>query len=150
MVETIIKAGEALGIARESPDGSERLSGHSLRVTGAQGLAAMGWHLWAVQLQGRWGSDTIKKYLREAPLAHPSPTPSAALDIDALVEKLLPVLSHQDRQQQEHHCQASTPSIAQSEQMEELLAEQSVRTVRSSATSSSSSDLPLKPAELVN
>ena len=53
MVATIIKAGEMLGVARESPDGSERLSGHSLRVTGAQGLTGLGWHLWAIQLQGR-------------------------------------------------------------------------------------------------
>ena len=38
MVATIEKAGVALNIAHVAPDGSERLSGHSLRVTGAKDL----------------------------------------------------------------------------------------------------------------
>ena len=52
----------------ESADGSERISGHTLRVTGAQGLARLGLELWAIQLFGRWGSEAVKLYVRLAPL----------------------------------------------------------------------------------
>ena len=91
MVRTIEAAADALGIPRESPDSSERISGHSLRVTGAQGLIGVGWHLWAIQLMGRWGSDTIKKYIREAPILHrpnaleTTSIPSKPVDLDSLV-----------------------------------------------------------------
>ena len=47
MVDTIRRAAYHLGVSECAPDGSERVSGHSLRVTGAQGLAQRGWHLWA-------------------------------------------------------------------------------------------------------
>ena len=39
-----------------------------MRVTGAQGLAAAGRDLWAIQLLGRWGSMAIRTYVREAHL----------------------------------------------------------------------------------
>ena len=65
MQDSIIEAGRLLGLARSAPDGSERLTGHSLRVTGAQGLVIRGWDLWTVQLHGRWGSDVIKRYIRD-------------------------------------------------------------------------------------
>ena len=145
MVATIVKAGEMLGVARESPDGSERLSGHSLRVTGAQGLAVLGWHLWAIQLQGRWGSDTTNKYLREAPLVHHSTTPVSAVDVDALIEKILPLLQQPDRQPRP----APTPSPAQSEHVERLLDQQASLTIRSSPSSSASSERALTPTDLV-
>ena len=77
-----------------APDGSERISGHSLRVTGAQGLAGRGWNLWTVQLLGRWGSDSVKGYFREAPLQallHSRPTEQ--LDIDTVVEQLVAKLA---------------------------------------------------------
>ena len=138
MVETILKAGESLNVAREAPDGSERFSGHSLRVTGAQGLAELGWHLWAIQLQGRWGSETVKKYLREAPLSHPISATSPVMDIEALVEKLLPALSARAPQLGQQQYQASTPSSAQSKLVVDLLVEEAGRS-RTSASSSSSS-----------
>ena len=56
----IVEAGRLLGVT-EPVDGSERLSGHSLRVTGAQGLARLGVDLWAIQLIGRWGSEKVKR-----------------------------------------------------------------------------------------
>ena len=68
MVDTIVEAAVRLGSARSSADGSERVSGHSLRVTGAQGLTAAGLDTWAVQLLGRWGSDTVLSYIRSVPL----------------------------------------------------------------------------------
>ena len=55
MRATIERAATELGIPLASPDGTERVSGHSLRVTGAQGLARAGTPLWSVQLMGRWG-----------------------------------------------------------------------------------------------
>lgn len=71
MAATIVHAGTRLGVPVQTSDGSERLSGHSLRATGAQGpcLARLGLDLWAIQLLGRWGSDRVKGYIREAQLA---------------------------------------------------------------------------------
>ena len=42
VVDTIIEAGKKLNISEVNADGSERLSGQSLRVTGAQGLTRLG------------------------------------------------------------------------------------------------------------
>ena len=67
MTGTIEKAAFLLKVPLTSPDGTERVSGHSLRVTGAQGMAKLGLDLWAVQLLGRWGSNTVLQYVR---LAH--------------------------------------------------------------------------------
>ena len=67
MRSTIEHATQLQGIPLSAPDQSERITGHSLRVTGAQGLTRLGWHLWAVQLHGRWGSDVVLRYVREAP-----------------------------------------------------------------------------------
>ena len=64
--ETIVEAARRLGVPLEVPDHSERISGHSLRATGAQGLARAGLELWAIQLMGRWGSDAVKTYVRDA------------------------------------------------------------------------------------
>ena len=69
MAKTIVQAAIKLGIPLAAPDESERVSGHSLRVTGAQGLARLGWDLWAIQLHGRWQSDVVKHYVREAHLS---------------------------------------------------------------------------------
>ena len=72
MVRTIVHAARCLGIATESPDGSARISGHSLRVTGAQGLTRRGLDLWTVQLLGRWGSLAVQGYIRDAHLLEAS------------------------------------------------------------------------------
>ena len=71
MVNTIIHAARSLG-ASDHPDGSERITGHSLRSTGAQGLVRLGWRHDAVRLQGRWQSKTVDKYTRDAALMAPS------------------------------------------------------------------------------
>ena len=89
-VATILWAAQVLGVPEASPDGSERISGHTLRVTGAQGLAVSGWNLWAVQLMGRWGSETIRGYLREAPLAALlTASPALSVDIDEIVTEVV-------------------------------------------------------------
>ena len=68
MAETFVHAAGFLGITPVSPDGSEAITGHSLRVTGAQGLARLGLDAWTIQLIGRWGSAAILRYIRAIPL----------------------------------------------------------------------------------
>ena len=89
MRDTIIEGARLLGVAQSAPDGSERVTGHSLRVTGAQGLVIRGWDLWTVQLHGRWGSDVIKRYVRDSPLAAVAagrgPAARQELDLEAVV-----------------------------------------------------------------
>ena len=68
MTETIVTAAELLKVEKQTADGSERVSGHSLRVTGAQGLSRAGLDVWAIQLLGRWGSDAVLTYVRSVPL----------------------------------------------------------------------------------
>ena len=101
MAEAIREAGRMLGVSVSSPDGSERITGHSLRVSGAQGLAQLGWHLWTVQLHGRWGSEVVKRYFRDSPLASAALTsstsgPSRELDVEALVAAVVSKMSHPD------------------------------------------------------
>ena len=68
MTETIVAAADLLKVEKQTADGSERVSGHSLRVTGAQGLSRAGLDVWAIQLLGRWGSDAVLTYVRSVPL----------------------------------------------------------------------------------
>ena len=54
MADTFASAARYPGLPTTSLDGSEVVSGHSLRVTGAQGLSRLGLGLCAIQLLGRW------------------------------------------------------------------------------------------------
>ena len=47
----------------------ERYGGHSLRVAGAQFLAAAGIQTALIQLLGRWSSSAIERYVQTAPLS---------------------------------------------------------------------------------
>ena len=93
MQDNIIEAARLLGVPQAAPDGSERVSGHSLRVTGAQGLVLRGWELWTVQLHGRWGSDVIKRYIRESHIAAVAsgrgPAARQDLDLEAVVSAVV-------------------------------------------------------------
>ena len=66
MVATIEFAARALRVDMVSPDGSRRVSGHSLRPTGAVGLTQLGLDVWTVQLLGRWGSSVVCQYVNES------------------------------------------------------------------------------------
>ena len=66
MTATVCQAAKFLHVPLSSADGSYRVSGHSLRATGAQGLAKLGLDVWAIQLLGRWGSAAVLGYVREA------------------------------------------------------------------------------------
>ena len=68
MVEVILCAADLLKVDKQTADGGERVSGHSLRVTGAQGLSRAGLDVWAIQLLGRWGSEAVLTYVRSVPL----------------------------------------------------------------------------------
>ena len=69
MADTSVHAAGLLGIPSVSPDGSEAITGHSLRATGAQGLARLGLGAWTIQLIGcLWGSVAILRNIRAIPL----------------------------------------------------------------------------------
>ena len=71
MAETIVAAAARLGV-RDSPDGTLKVTGHTLRSTGAQGLIRMKWRPDAVRLMGRWESEVVRAYTRLAPLESPT------------------------------------------------------------------------------
>ena len=75
------------------------VTGHSMRVSGAQHLAAMGMELPLIQLLGRWSSNLIYRYVAESPLATLTPRykelMSTSLDhlrLKAHGQKVLPPL----------------------------------------------------------
>jgi hypothetical protein len=67
---------ELLGLDLVTKSGAPRFTGHTFRVTGAMFLASSGIDVWRIQIHGRWGSDTVLKYVRLAPL-----TKSLALEV---------------------------------------------------------------------
>ena len=71
MAETIVAAADRLGV-RDSTDGTLKVTGHSLRSTGAQGLIRLKWRPDAVRLMGRWESEVVRAYTRLAPLESPT------------------------------------------------------------------------------
>ena len=147
MVKTIEHAARFLEVTLAAPDGTERISGHSLRVTGVQGLSLLGWHLWTIQLMGRWGSDVVRTYLREAPLSagasSHSTTSSSVPNID--LESLAAVLRAKWDQSMSAPSSSSLPPTLMPEAHE--LA-QEVAELTEPSTSSSVTMPPLTP-ELV-
>ena len=77
MLTTFLSVASRLGLPEQSRDGTERISGHTLRATGAQGLARRGLDLWSIQLLGRWGSEAVRGYIREAQFDHAARAASA-------------------------------------------------------------------------
>jgi len=84
LTECILTAARLLGTPLRSEDGTARISGHTLRPTGAQGLTRLGVDCWAVQLLGRWGSAAVLRYIREA-----SASPEAAVARSQLLSRSL-------------------------------------------------------------
>jgi len=66
MVAMIREAAKQLGVPAVSADGAFRISGHSLRPSGAQGLARLGVDVLTIQALGRWGTTTVAQYVRGA------------------------------------------------------------------------------------
>ena len=71
-----MKMAELLGLEVQSQSGAPRFTCQSFRVTGAMFLASSGIDVWRIQIHGRWGSATVLKYVRLAPL-----TKSLALEV---------------------------------------------------------------------
>ena len=64
--QTIVKAAQLLEMPTASDLDNVRVTGHSMRPTGAQFLARAGLDTYTVQLLGRWGSSTVENYVRDA------------------------------------------------------------------------------------
>ena len=88
MTETILFAARWLRAPLANADRTLRVSGHTLRPTGAQGLAELGLDAWAIELLGRWGGATVRKYIREAAV-----TAAAAGARTAATSRTLPDLA---------------------------------------------------------
>jgi len=79
-------------------NGARLLGGHSLRVTGAQRLAALGVDVIKITVLARWSGDAVLRYVREAPLGNLSAEVraleeqrslmAAVLDLQASVARL--------------------------------------------------------------
>ena len=78
MTETIVMAARLLGVPLSSADGMNRITGHTLRPTGAQGLAKMGLDMWSIELLGRWGSKAVQRYVRDATVSEAAARARAA------------------------------------------------------------------------
>ena len=117
--DTIRAAALKLGMQISSPDGAERVTGHSLRATGAQGLARRGLDLHSIQLLGRWGSEAVKGYVRDAEIdaaslraASSSPTLASA-DLDTLLNLLLLRFEARRHVQPEESARGSAEAVVQ-------------------------------------
>ena len=87
---TIAEAAKHQGLDESSADGTERISGHTLRVTGARGLATLGVDTYAIQLLGRWGSGVVLRYVKAAAVtaaAASARAASTAVSIQSLAAK---------------------------------------------------------------
>ena len=61
----MVRSWQRLAAQGGSERGSEDISGHSARRSGAKMLCRCGWDLWKVQFHARWASDTVKLYTEE-------------------------------------------------------------------------------------
>ena len=68
-VATFEAAALLLGLSLKAHNGARKYTGHCLRVTGAVYLARAGVDIWRIMALGRWGSDAIKLYIRNAHVA---------------------------------------------------------------------------------
>jgi len=66
---TVVAIAVALGLVSNESTGAQRFSGHTFRVTGAMYLASCGIDIWRIQLHCRWGSSSVLRYVRLAPLS---------------------------------------------------------------------------------
>jgi hypothetical protein len=97
MTNTFLAAASFLKADKHSSRTNERISGHSLRATGAQGLTRLGLDLWAVQLMGRWGTEVVKDYVRQAHVevvAAQAARAAADLPLDAVIDTVVEKLRY--------------------------------------------------------
>eukprot|EP00439_Symbiodinium_sp_Y106_P050425 s358_g6.t1 len=97
-----------LGIPTCSGNGARCFTGHSARASGAQFLASRGVELWRIQIFGRWDSDVILRYIREAPLCqlnelaieagHNDSLSRVRQELESLLSKARPLLAIPDHE----------------------------------------------------
>ena len=95
VVQLIERVLRAAGVETTRPDEAgrqaPRFSGHTLRVSGTQYLAALNVPLAQIQLQGRWSSRAIDRYVQLAPLLRLPQNVRAAAAVGALpAQRALP------------------------------------------------------------
>ena len=159
VVSTILAAAGRLGVPLAAPAESTRISGHTLRATGAQGLTRLGLDLWAVQLLGRWGSHTVTLYIRDAAASTEAAISRRHLVGTTLRSLVADIAGQRQGQELEHVTRATVQNTVRellpelAEQMRELLADAVAERVRarasskdSSSSSSSSSASPVAAA----
>ena len=69
VVEAIVNIMKELDTMAPGQGGDQSWGGHSMRVSGARHLAAMGLEISLIQLIGRWGSEVVRRYVSDAPLS---------------------------------------------------------------------------------
>ena len=109
-------------LTRPGPHGEPlpRFGEHVCRVSGAQ-LSRLGYSLEAIQLIGRWGSDAVKRYIQEAPLAATpnhllAPQSTDTLDIRYLVRTELERLCNSWWILSQHSNTAHIPAVPETAQ----------------------------------
>ena len=65
------------------------ITGHSLRVSGAQFLARIGLEVMLIQILGRWDSNIILRYIADAPVANITANMKMIIGNDTLEERRL-------------------------------------------------------------
>lgn len=68
VIKMLVATVEKYGGQVQAEGGAQTIGGHSLRVTGAQRLAALGVDSVKIMVLARWAGPTILRYVREAPL----------------------------------------------------------------------------------
>ena len=110
-------------LTRPGPHGEPlpRFGEHVCRVSGAQFLSRLGYSLEAIQLIGRWGSDAVKRYIQEAPLAATpnhvlAPQSTARPDIQQIVRTELERLCNSWWILNQHSNTAHIPAVPETAQ----------------------------------
>ena len=67
-IDQVLVMCKALNLSTHAKNGAPLRTGHVARATGAVFLAECGVELWRIQLLGRWGSEAVKLYIRDAPV----------------------------------------------------------------------------------
>ena len=98
--QTLQQAGVDTVVRQDSGRELELYGGHSLRVAGAQFLAAAGVQTSLIQLLGRWSSMAIERYVQTAPLSVVPQLPTEVLR------------SKQDATEENRMASPSTPALA--------------------------------------
>ena len=86
VVRTLEAIAEAAGEPLLSDSGDRMFGGHTLRIIGAQRLAAMGIPIVIIMRLGRWAGNAVLGYVRDAPL----------LQLSALYRKALEQCTGED------------------------------------------------------